>query len=118
MLCKLKTAALRTPVCMQLMSSEVPGVNFVTCPSGFSLLSCGIENFQYSHAEAWRRSIPKDNTTCECYDYYGATCKAWCSTAVRGFQLISTDYLSGSTEVLCPSQKKVNVSFLSISVNE
>jgi hypothetical protein len=105
-----KTAARHTPVCTQLMSLNKSSVSIVTCPSGFSLLSCGVENNQ-PLVEVWRHAIPTSPTTCECYDFYGAFCKAWCSTAISGFEIVSNLHQSGVFGVSCPSGKKVKYFF-------
>ena len=52
----------------------------VSCPTGFNLLSCGTSNYVQNYVEKYRYSKPISNTECECYDYYGINCHAWCTT--------------------------------------
>lgn len=66
-----------------------------TCPTGYNLLSCGNDNTQKSNVEGWRRCKPMDTKTCQCYDYFGMICVAWCTTLpIQGFE-IKTSYAAG-----------------------
>jgi len=68
-----------------------------------SLLSCGFEShpdswFDY---EAYRGFYPIDAATCECYDFFGEKCFAWCTLYyVNGFEIV-TQKSSGIFEASC-----------------
>ena len=34
-------------------------------------------------SEVYRTAIPINSTTCQCYDYFGANCVAWCTTMIK-----------------------------------
>ena len=78
----------------------------LACNAGFSLLSCGIGNNKSSQPEAFRSNFPLNSTTCQCYDYYGAKCVAWCySGLVNNFQIVKnpgTGFLTGNVNTTCP----------------
>ncbi len=60
----------------------------LTCPVGYQLLSCGTENSQRNINEDRRYFKPIDSRTCECYDYFGVNCVAWCTTLpLNGYEI-------------------------------
>ena len=79
----------------------------VSCNSGFSLLSCGIENNQLIDDEKYRQLIPMNSAMCECYDYFGAICVVWCySGLVSNFRIVKTPvtgYQAGTVYATCPA---------------
>ena len=79
----------------------------VSCNSGYSLLSCGIDNSQMNNAERARSIIPLSSTSCQCYDYYGAICAIWCYAGpVNNFQIVkypTTGFLTGTVIATCPT---------------
>ena len=79
-----------------------PGIgNFTSsCPTGYNLLSCGNDNTQKLTVEVYRRIKPFDSKTCHCYDYYGMSCVAWCTTLpIQGFE-IRTQYVIANSIIL------------------
>ena len=88
-------------------NNVVTGGNYFTstCPIGFNLLSCGNDNSQRLKEEVNRRVYPLNSKTCQCYDYFGMNCVAWCTTLpVSGFEIRTS---SGSTiSVGCSSGKQ------------
>ena len=78
-----------------------------SCSSGQTLLSCGLDNSQKDKAEWYRSSIPINSTTCECYDFFGVTCVAWCTNVpINNIEIIKTSG-SGNFTASCPTGKKV-----------
>jgi hypothetical protein len=78
----------------------------VTCPKGLTVVYCGNKNTQTKNAENYRRAIPINSTTCECYDYFGMQCDAWCTKApLRGFEIASVTS-SGTFDSSCSSGNK------------
>jgi len=71
-----------------------------------TLLSCGNRNSQTQNIEIYRSTKPINSTTCECYDYFGVECTAWCTSAAMDFELAFVRS-KGSFNVTCPKQKKV-----------
>ena len=59
------------------------GTFTTSCPSGYSLLSCGFDNSRtYTRVPAFQRtSTPLNSTTCQCVDTSGMGCVAWCSAS-------------------------------------
>ena len=56
-----------------------------------TLLYCGNKNTQTDNAEVYRSAKPINATTCECYDYFGEECNAWCTAApVKDIEIPST----------------------------
>jgi len=61
------------------------GVITVTCSPGNFVLGCGIRpryptpGYEF---EKWRTWAVKDVDSCQCYDYFGATCYAMCGRVV------------------------------------
>jgi len=55
------------------------GAITVTCSSGNFVLGCGIRPKHQSEShEKWRTWAVKSLESCECFDYFGATCYALC----------------------------------------
>ena len=83
----------------------------LSCNSGFSLLSCGISNSQFSRPEVYRSTIPLNSVTCQCYDYFGARCVVWCfSGCVKDFNIVkypATGFLTGNVYATCPTGTNV-----------
>ena len=46
-----------------------------------TVLYCGNRNTQQNKVELYRSAKPINTTTCQCYDFYGEDCVAWCSAA-------------------------------------
>ena len=82
---------------------------YVACPSGYSLLSCGIDNSQTTQGEKYRAAHPYSSSKCHCYDYYGATCVVHCARTVTGFAYPTTGVTTGTLSVDCPSGTLVNM---------
>ena len=78
----------------------------VSCPSGMNLLYCGDRNSQTNDVEIYRSAKPINSTTCECYDFFGIECTAWCTTASLDFEIASLRS-KGTFNVTCPRQKWV-----------
>ncbi len=80
---------------------------YSTCPTGYQILSCGTDNTQIVDWEAYRSWKAIDSKTCQCWDYFGMACVAWCTTLpVNGFEIkltTSLDYFSAS----CSAGKQV-----------
>jgi len=75
-----------------------------TCPTGYNLLSCGNDN--KTSTEAWRRSKPLNSTTCQCFDFFGMYCVAWCTTMrVPSFQILQAN-AKGSISVSCTAGRQ------------
>ena len=91
-------------------SKNVPG-NLDTqlqCHQGYNLLSCGLQLNPSMGGSPEKFAIPLDENTCLCYHYNGAKCLAWCSTAVRDFQIVeSVGVQAGVIRVVCPPDKSV-----------
>ena len=90
------------------MNVVAGSINFFTssCPTGYNLLSCGNDNSQKSNAEGWRRVRPIDSKTCQCYDYFGMSCVAWCTTLpVQGFEIKTSYVVTNPTSISCSSGK-------------
>jgi hypothetical protein len=83
------------------------GTTYVSCPSGTSVLSCGIGDTQMSNHEVYRKAYPASSSTCTCYDYFGASCRAWCSNKVANFAIQNSGTKSGHFSVSCPAGSKV-----------
>ena len=78
-----------------------------SCPAGEKLLSCGLDNSQKTSEEAFRSTRPISTATCECYDYFGAICIAWCTNVpINGFEIRITAG-SGNFWSTCSAGKKV-----------
>lgn len=76
----------------------------VSCPIGYNLLSCG--NDDNTSGEDYRRSRPVSSKDCQCYDYYGMYCVAWCTTMpVPSFE-IARGNAGGLFSVNCPTGKQ------------
>jgi hypothetical protein len=83
------------------------GVFQSSCPSGMSLLSCGLDNTQKNDEEVYRSAKPISSTTCECYDYWGASCVALCTNVpINNFEIKNIGG-SGTFTATCPVGKKV-----------
>jgi len=55
----------------------------VTCSAGNFVLGCGIKPRNPSRDfEKWRTWAVKSINSCECYDYFGATCFAVCGQII------------------------------------
>ena len=78
----------------------------VSCPSGMNLLYCGDRNSQTNDVEIYRSAKHINSTTCECYDFFGIECTAWCTTASLDFEIASLRS-KGTFNVTCPRQKWV-----------
>ena len=78
----------------------------MSCPIGMNLLSCGYGNTQLQTAEVYVSSRPINSTTCECYNYFGMECRAWCTTGPLDFE-IATLKSNGFFNVTCPKHKRV-----------
>lgn len=79
---------------------------YSTCPTGYQLLSCGMDNTQTSYWEEFRSSRAINSQTCECYDYYGMYCVAWCTTLpIKGFEVM-VSHSSNIFSVSCSSGKQ------------
>ena len=88
---------------IDLQSSEFP----VSCPVGYNLLSCGMSGpySQWGRFEQYRYAKPQTSTACGCYDYYGLTCVAWCTTLpVQGYEIIKVTN-TGTFSASCSSGK-------------
>lgn len=81
----------------------------VKCRPGYSLLSCGIDTYETTNqVEFHRRVTPTSSNECLCYDYYnGARCFAWCTNAVKNFEIVKSGYKTGHVETFCPAKSKV-----------
>ena len=63
----------------------------VACPTGMNVLYCGDRNTQTNNIEIYRSAMPLNATTCQCYDYFGEECNAWCTAApVKDVEIPST----------------------------
>lgn len=81
---------------------------YSTCPTGFNLLSCGNSNYQTTDAEVNRRVLPLDSKTCQCYDYFGMNCIAWCTTLpVPGYEVRSSNLDIINIAIGCSSGRQV-----------
>jgi len=78
------------------------GTRTASCPSGQKVTGCGIKNSQH-HREKYPDVYPSSETTCTCYNYYGATCYATCSANV-GLYRIMNNYGTGHVDVQCPAE--------------
>ena len=83
------------------------GVMHASCPSGMNLLSCGLDNTQTGTLEWYRSAIPISSTTCECYDFWGASCIAWCTNVPINNYEIQNVHGSGFFTATCPAGKQV-----------
>ncbi|CAG0896757.1 unnamed protein product [Darwinula stevensoni] len=106
----------KASVTTDLVVRPIRGFQNVSCRAGMSLMSCGMGNMDgvdstshfNTNFEKFRHAYPVNSTTCQCYDYFGAMCFAWCSNAVQGFETVKVTI--GSTNVTsatCPYGKKV-----------
>ena len=83
------------------------------CPFGMRLLYCGNNNTQESNVEKYRSSKPISSTTCQCYDFFGVKCEAWCTSApVNGIEIQSTTS-NGKFKATCSSGKQALGCYLS-----
>ena len=91
------------------LQNAVAGSNYFTssCPVGYNLLSCGNDNSQTQTAEVNRRAFPLDSKTCQCYDYFGMICVAWCtSLPVPGYEIATSKFDIIVIPIGCPSGKQ------------
>lgn len=63
------------------VSKTGKGTFQVSCPNGTSVLYCGNRNTQLISQEVFRSAKPISATACQCYDYFGEECVAWCTAA-------------------------------------
>ena len=54
----------------------------ISCPAGTVVLGCGINPDTTKGPEEWRYVEVGTQTSCHCYDYFGATCYAICGNLV------------------------------------
>jgi len=91
----------------QTSSVKDSNVIRISCPSGYNLLSCGLDNSQKNIAEWYRSAIPISSATCECYDWWGVICEAWCTNVpINNFEIV-TVHGSGVITASCPAGKQV-----------
>ena len=82
-----------------------------SCNSGFSLLSCGSDNYRYDREQDGRSIVPVDSSSCQCYDAFEAICVLWCySGLINNFQIVKTPEtgsLAGDIYAICPTGTQV-----------
>jgi hypothetical protein len=78
-----------------------------SCPAGQYLLSCGLNNSQFNTPDLKRSAIPISKTTCNCFDYFGVSCVAWCTNVlINNFEIVTVRG-SGVITASCPVGKQV-----------
>jgi hypothetical protein len=83
------------------------GYFYSRCPTGYQLLSCGLDNTQNANWEKYRSCKASDSNTCQCYDYYGMACVAWCTTLpLTGFEIQTITSL-GYFTASCSAGKQI-----------
>ena len=81
------------------------GTFYASCAVGSQVLFCGDQNTQTLNRETFRSAKPLNSTTCQCYDYFGMQCRAWCTSApVKNFQAVAVTS-SGTFVANCPAGK-------------
>ena len=97
----------KMPVKMNGINSTIIDQQLTTCRPGYSLLSCGMTNNPFAGSESTRYSYPSSSTSCQCNAVNSAVCIIWCTNAVRGFQIATSNSQQGTFAVNCPSGKQV-----------
>jgi len=99
-------AADRLPVRMSKQVSRFHVSTYVSCPPGYSLLSCGILNVRASGSYDMRRYANPEYPWCYCSDLFEAQCVAWCANIAVQFRRVTSNFVQGSITVSCPSGYK------------
>jgi len=77
-----------------------------SCPIGMRCLSCFLANTQTSSIDKSRSANPRSPYACQCNEWYGAECIAWCTNVpIPNFEIIKVTG-ADQTYVPCTSGKQ------------
>jgi len=82
------------------VSAHGSGHIVASCPSGYKVTGCGINNYKN---ERYPEVYPSSETQCTCYNYFEADCYATCSKNIGDYRIVNK-YDTGHFDIKCPGQ--------------